>query len=80
MKTLRLLSFATCSYVNKVIMYIFTHKAAGSHRSLLTFFWVSTFLQSGVYVHNLMFLFVKGNRVEEGYKHIYITEEMIFVL
>ena len=31
-------------YVYKVIMYIFTHKAAGSHRSLLIFFWVSTFL------------------------------------
>ena len=25
-------------YVYKVIMYIFTHKAAGSHRSLLIFF------------------------------------------
>ena len=31
-------------YVYKVIMYIFTHKAAGSHRSLLIFFRVSTFL------------------------------------
>ena len=31
-------------YVYKVIMYIFTHKDAGSHRSLLIFFRVSTFL------------------------------------
>ena len=37
-----------------------------SHRSLVTSFWVSMFLQSSVYMHNLMFLFVKGNRVEEG--------------
>ena len=51
-------------YVNKVIMYIFSHKAAGSHCLLPTFFWVSKFLQSSVYVHILMFLFLKGNQVE----------------
>ena len=51
-------------YINKVIMCIFSHKAAESHRLLPTFFWVSTFLQSSVYVHILMFLLVKGNRVE----------------
>ena len=44
----------------------FIYKAAVSHGSLVTPFWVSTFLQSSVYMHNLMFLFVKGNRVEEG--------------
>ena len=45
-------------------MYIFSHKAAGSHCLLPTFFWVSKFLQSNVYVHILMFLFLKGNQVE----------------
>ena len=37
-----------------------------SHGSLVTSFWVSTFLQSSVYMHKLMFLFVIGDRVEEG--------------
>ena len=47
-------------------MYIFTHKAAGSHRSLLIFFFgCQRFWQSSVYVHILMFLFVKDNRAED---------------
>ena len=58
MKTLRLLSFASCNNVNKVIMYIFSHKAAGSHCLLPTFFWVSKFLQSNVYVHNYSYVLI----------------------
>ena len=50
---------------NKVTMYHFTHKAVGSHRSWPTCFKVSRFLQSSVHVHNLLFLFVKGDRGED---------------
>ena len=46
-------------------MQIFSHKDAGSRHLLPTFFLVSMFLQASVYVRIFMFLFVKGNGVEE---------------
>ena len=46
-------------------MQIFSHKDAGSHHLLLTYFWGVNVLQASVYVHIRLFLFVKGNEVEE---------------
>ena len=41
---------------------------------------MSRFLEASVHLHNLMFFFVKGNRVEEDYMLMYIREGRAFVL